>query len=55
MPGNVGILDHQRGVELAPGVPVEVTADHLAVLRPADERDGGAVDADEPFAVVVDE
>ena len=34
---------------------VEVAADHLAVLRPFGERDGGAVDADEAFAVVMDE
>ncbi len=55
MPGKLAILHDQRGVELAPGVAVEIAANHLAVLRPGQERDGGAVDADETFAVIADE
>ena len=34
---------------------VEVSAEHLAVLRPGEEGDGGAVDAKEAFAVLADE
>src|SRR5262245_41445191 len=30
--GEAGILHHQRGVELTPGVAVKVSAEHLAVL-----------------------
>jgi len=53
MPGNAGSSTIGR-VEGAPGMLVEVAADHLAILRPIGKRDGRAVYADEAFAVVVD-
>ena len=53
--GEAGIFDHQRRIEDAPGMTVEVSADHLPVFRPGDERDGRAVNADEALAVVADE
>src|SRR5580704_5900499 len=34
---------------------VKVSADHFTVLRPVREGDGGAVHADKPFSIVMDE
>src|SRR5215831_10217216 len=53
--GEVRILYDQRRLEFSPGVSIEVAAEHLTVLRPGRERDGGAMDADETFAVIADE
>src|SRR5262249_44796929 len=53
--GEGWVLDDQGSRELAPGVAVKGAAEHGAVLRPGEERDGGAVDADESLAVVADE
>ena len=48
-------IDDERGVEGVPGVLVVVAAEHLAVVRPLRERDRGAVDPDEPLALVTHE
>src|SRR2546422_40558 len=48
-------FDDDRRVERAPRVLVEIAPDHLAVRGPLRERDRRAVDADETFAVVMDE
>ena len=53
--GKRRVFDDDGRVERAPRVLVEIAADHLAVLRPLRERDRRAVDADEAFAVVMDE
>ena len=51
----LGIFHNDRSLKRAPGMLVEVAADHLAILGPVGERDGRAMDADEAFAVVVNE
>src|SRR5262245_2357283 len=52
--GEVRILYDQRRLKFSPGVAIEVATEHLAVLRPGRECDGGAMDADETFAVIAD-
>ena len=55
MPGKAGSSTTSGASNVAPGMTVEVAAEHLAVFGPAEERDRGAMDADEAFAVVADE
>jgi hypothetical protein len=49
------ILHENRRIKSAPGMLVEVSANHLAVLRPVRESDRGAVNADKAFSIVVNE
>src|SRR6187397_1641667 len=49
------MFHEKRCVELSPRMTVEITAQHLAVIRPLCERDRRAVNAYEAFAIVADE
>src|SRR5262245_25347942 len=53
--GEVWIFYVPRRLVFSPRVAIEVAAEHLAVLRPGRERDGGAMDADETLAIITDE
>ena len=55
MPGNFGSSTITGAANDAPGMFVEAAAEHLAELRPGEERCGACVGCDEAFAIVVDE
>src|SRR5262249_55796389 len=52
--GELGILHDQGRLEFSPGMAIEAPPEHLAVLRPGEESDGGAVNADESLAIITD-
>src|SRR5580700_11850419 len=54
-PGKTRIFHDDGSVERSPRMLVEITADHIAIFRPLGKGDGGAVNANETFSVVVDE